>query len=504
MSNITITKMDETYIKVTAEEPWMEYDISEKFCYEKIGAQYDVRVKKGYWDGKIRLYNRKTHLMYLGLYYELLSFLDSKKLSYSVVGEQPININEMSDDDLNALIETIDPHIDKKPIKPHWYQYDALKYQLTLGRTTSLAATSAGKSLIIYLSARIYQLTTQKKIFIIVPSANLVEQMYADFNEYSTFEGSTWNVMHHCQKISGKYTKAFANQIIITTWQSLNKMPKCLMNDADVIFVDEVHGVRGTCLTDLMVASTNVAIRHGLTGTLDDVEYNELITTGLMGPIKRIVTAKQLIDEGDATKLDIQMLIFNYKDSIKKQFSLLQKNTAPNKRYEQELQYLYTSKERTDNIQLLVSCMKGNSLVLFDRVEDYGIKLYEEMKAKHKNTFLIVGEVDTKIREQIRNILETYDDAIVYASYGTMSTGISIKKLHNLICTGGGKSKIRFLQTIGRLMRKHKTKLVSKIFDIVDDLCYKGKENYFYKHGKERSSIYITEEHSVSFNIIDI
>ena len=503
MADITIQKLDETYIKVTAKEPWMEHDIQERFCFEKPEARFDPRVRSGRWDGKIRLYNRKTHTLYLGLYYALIEFLNKQNRSYEIIGDDILPIQDVSADDINEYVKLINPHCPTGPIYPYDYQIEALLYMLSLNRTTCLAATSAGKSLILYLASRIYQMIGAQRIFLIVPSTQLVEQMYSDFGEYSTFKDSTWHVYKNCQKISGKYSKVINQPIVITTWQSLAKMEYAI-KESDVIFVDEVHTVRGKVLTDLMELATQCGIRHGVTGTLDGVECNELITQGLLGPVKRIVTAKQLIDDKRATQIDVDMILFDYPEQDKKDLHFLKLNTPVKLRYTTEIEYIYGNIRRNRALQDFISCLKGNTLVLFDRVEDYGIKLYEEMKAKHENTFLIVGDVEAKVREEIRQIVESYDDAIIYASFGTMSTGVSIKKLHNLVFASSTKSVIRVLQSIGRLMRLHKSKDVARIYDIVDKINHRHHSNYALDHSEERLKYYTAESFNVKFHTVDL
>lgn len=505
VANVVIQKIDETYIRVTCAEPWMEYDISEKFTFDAPDMQFDPRVRSGKWDGKIRLYNRKTKTLYLGLFFQLLEVINELKWTYEVVGESPIVVQDLSKDDILASIDIIKPHSDGKPITPFDYQINAVHYMLSMSRSTCLAATSAGKSLIIYIAIRIYQmlLESSDRIIIIVPNVQLVEQMYSDFLDYSSYTGSDWHVHHHCQRIHGKYSKSMTNQIVITTWQSLSKMPRHIVNEAAAIFVDEVHGVRGKVLTELMQSATTVRIRHGLTGTLDGVECNELLTQGLLGPVTRIVTAKQLIDDGRASVINVKCVVFDYPKQDKSDFSFIMKNTPPKRRYLEEVEFIINHKERNNTLQQLVMCMKGNTLILFDRVEDHGLKLYEQMKELHENTFLIVGEVESDVREQIRKIVEHYTDARIYASYGTMAVGVSIKNLHNMILGSSTKSKIRVLQSIGRMMRLHKSKSCANIYDIVDKIDY-GKENYALDHAKERIAYYAAEQFNVSFDTISL
>jgi superfamily II DNA or RNA helicase len=97
-------------------------------------------------------------------------------------------------------------------------------------------------------------------------------------------------------------------------------------------------------------------------------------------------------------------------------------------------------------------------------------------------------------REDIRKAIEEEENAILIASLGTTSTGVSIKKLHHMIAASPSKSKIKVLQSIGRMLRMHEQKEQAVLYDIVDDLSYKSHQNFTLKHFLERSKIYDAEK----------
>src|SRR5690625_7753239 len=83
-------------------------------------------------------------------------------------------------------------------------------------------------------------------------------------------------------------------------------------------------------------------------------------------------------------------------------------------------------KPRMNFLIELIQSIDGNTLIIFDRLEDYGELLYQLYKELHPDeTFLISGNVDGEVREKIRTSLEHHDNAKVFATYGTMSTGVS-------------------------------------------------------------------------------
>jgi type I site-specific restriction endonuclease len=104
----------------------------------------------------------------------------------------------------------------------------------------------------------------------------------------------------------------------------------------------------------------------------------------------------------------------------------------------------------------------------------------------------------------VRKITEESEDAIVIASYGTFSTGINIKNLHNVIFAAPSKSKIRNLQSIGRGLRTTDSKTQATLFDIVDDLRIGKHRNFLLKHFIIRTQIYHDEKFPFQQYLIDL
>jgi superfamily II DNA or RNA helicase len=110
--------------------------------------------------------------------------------------------------------------------------------------------------------------------------------------------------------------------------------------------------------------------------------------------------------------------------------------------------------------------------------------------------------VDAEEREKVREITEKENDSIIVASYGTFSTGINIKNLHNIVFASPSKSRVRNLQSIGRVLRKSENKTKAVLYDIADDITYKSKKNYTLNHLIERIKIY--NEEKFNYEIIQL
>lgn len=504
MTDLIITKINETWMKVTCTEHYMELDIQDNFSFQV--EQNKSRWNK-HWNGIIKLYDLRNHQMMIGLLVDLLELADKKKWSYAIDPDLvPEDDEYVSLDDVKTFVEQLQPHHNKVPIKPHLFQLEAIQYIMNMQRAVILAATSSGKSLIIYSIIRIFQLLSEnpnKRIFIVVPNVSLVEQLYSDFKDYSTFTGSKWNVSKWCQKMSGGYSKDITAQVIITTWQTMSKLPERILDDIEVLICDECHTASANVLSTIAKSCKNASVKVGLTGTLNGIDWNEMTITGLFGKPKRFVSAKELIDSGKATPIEVHVSILEYTDSDR--IELIKRKGVtkdPKVKYELELDYLAKHNERTKLILNMIDIMPNNSLVLFDRVEEYGNIIFEKFKAnfpKHK-CYLITGSTPKDDREQIRKQLEKDKHAVLFATSQTTSTGISINNLHNLFLISSSKSKIRVLQSIGRMMRLNKNKHVARIFDIVDNLTWNGNQNYSVKHEESRLNYYVSEQFKIKFD----
>jgi superfamily II DNA or RNA helicase len=229
--------------------------------------------------------------------------------------------------------------------------------------------------------------------------------------------------------------------------------------------------------------------RIGLTGTLDGTQTHKLVLEGLFGAVNKVTSTKKLMDKKQLSNLTIRCIILKHTEEDSKMVS--------KGKYQDEVDYLVSSESRNNFLRNLAIKMKGNTLVLFQLVEKHGKKLYEIIKEKaddNRKVFYIFGGVEADEREAIRGITEKEKDAIIVASYGTFSTGVNIRNLHNIIFASSSKSRIRNLQSIGRGLRLGDNKTNAVLYDIADDLTYKSKENFTLKHFQERVSIYTQEE----------
>lgn len=490
---ITVKKKNEAYLIVDAEDG-IKQEIADFFTFEIPGARFMPSYKAKAWDGKMRLYSMAKRELYVGLLAHLNEF--AKRSGYEIdIDVEPVG-EAFSASDLETMVRSLNLHSQGKPIEMRDYQKEAVLQAIHHGRKLLLSPTASGKSLILYALVRYHQRFKRKQL-IIVPTTSLVEQMYGDFKDYSSEDD--WDALENCYRIYSGFAKDNRHPVVITTWQSVYKNSPKWFSEFDVVYGDEAHQFKAKSLTTIMNRCINTKFRIGTTGTLDGTKVNKLVLEGIFGPTYKVTKTKDLMDKGQLAELKVIALVLNHPEESKKIVSKYS--------YQEEIEYLVLNEKRNKLISQLALAQTGNTLVLFQFVEKHGKVLYNQIKQlskENRKIFFVSGDTKTEDREAIRRITEKEQDAIIVASYGTFSTGINIRNLHNIVFSSPSKSRIRTLQSIGRGLRKGDAKVSCNLFDIGDDLSWKSKKNYTLLHMIERIKIYNEEEFKYKLDKIDL
>jgi superfamily II DNA or RNA helicase len=485
VSDLTLHKKNESFIQFECDKG-IAQELSDYFTFFVPGYQFVPAYKSRMWDGRIRLADLRTFTIYHGLVPYIEKFCQERDYKLSI--DTDINATEnFSVVEAKQFIDTLNlPHEIRD------YQFKAFIQAVRNKRMLLLSPTASGKSLIIYTIVRWLQEADFKKGLLIVPTTSLVEQMYSDFVSYG------YDSEEYCHRqYSGKekHTNKF---LTITTWQSIYKNDKDYFEQFDFVLGDEAHQFKAKSLTTILSGCSNAKYRVGTTGTLDGTQTHRLVLEGLFGPVYKATTTAELIEKGQLASFKIKCLILKYHEAICKQ--------ARGWDYNTEKDFIVSYKPRNDFIKNLTLSLEGNTLVLFQLVEKHGKELYESIKAEAKNrhVFFVFGGTDVEVRESVRSITEKEKDAIIVASYGTFSTGVNIRNLHNIIFASPSKSRIRNLQSIGRGLRIGDNKTEAVLFDIVDDFRIGKFANYSLKHFIERVKIYDEEKFKYKFYNIEL
>jgi superfamily II DNA or RNA helicase len=429
------------------------------------------------WDGKIRIFNKATNRLPVGLVCHLKEFCDDNNYEIEFVD---LDLPEKFDiETFGEFIKVLD-----LPFEPYEHQLKFVYKAITSNRGTYISSTGSGKTLSAYILCQWFLKKDVKKIIIIVPSTTLVYQMRDDFLKYSN------NTMDDIKIILGGETKEVDSKITISTWQSIPDMDRDWYRQFGMIIGDEAHGCSAKSLKYIIESMSNAYVRIAMTGTMNDTKVNALQIIGLFGPVEEIVKSKELILKKISSKLSIKCMVLKHKKQSKMD-------------YHDETKFLESCKRRSLFIISLAKRLKGNTLILVPHSTNHGKFLYQLSKSKitDREIFYIDGKMSGKKRNEIRNIIDNSEDSVTIATDGTMSTGINIKNIDNMIFGKPGKNRRVCLQSIGRGLRMSERKQFCNLYDIVDDFGY---DNFSKKHFMRRIEFYAEEGFPYEIFEVDI
>ena len=478
---LLIEKIDDVYVKVYCESD-VAQELSEYFTFNVPNAKFSPAFKNKVWDGKIRLFSTATHYIFGGLVSYIEKF--AKDRDYEITFGKGFS-------DINFSLSEAEEFIGKLnlPFRPYDYQLESFVHGVRKKRVLFLSPTASGKSMMIYLISRFYR-SYPEKVLIVVPTTSLVHQMASDFVSYGCPE-------KYIHKIFSGQEKLTDAPFVITTWQSVYKLPKSWYSQFHCVIGDEAHNFKANSLKTMMLKMSNCPYRFGFTGTLDGTQTHKLVLEGLFGQVRQVTTTAELIESKHLSQFRIKAITLIYNDELKKMYKGID--------YQSEIDFIKGHDPRNKFIVNLVLSLKQNTLVLFRHI-DHGTNLYNllQSRVKGRKVYYVDGVVDGDLREDIRKGVENEEGSIIVASLGTFSTGINIKNLHNIVFASPSKSRIKTLQSIGRGLRKSQSKDIATLYDIADDLSWKSKKNYTLLHFVERIKMYDDEKFEYKIYNVDL
>lgn len=483
MTDILIQPVNQLRVRLVANHEWM-HAIRDHFSFFVPGYQFVPAFKAGRWDGRIRMLDAKNHTFPKGLLPRLVQWANHNDASVKV--DQPKELKPVLEYDQEW--EKSWPEICHFNPFPH--QVTAIRAGLRMNQVLLLSPTGSGKSLIQYMLIRYIIEHSDFNIILTVPSTNLAEQIVQDFREYTKDD---FDVDSHVHILYSGKEKKTTKRVLITTWQSVFKESREFFERYNAFICDEAHQASQDSLTAIVEKLSHAPIRIGLTGTLNGSKLHELEMLARFGPLIRVATTEELIEAGLLARLDIECTRLSYPPDVARLVSSMD--------YASEIDFLMAHDGRNEFIVNKAVSREGNTLVLFNFKEKHGELLREMLEerceAAGKKFYYLTGDIDAKLREKVRPILEQNDNCVVLATFGILSIGWNVKNLKHLIFAHPYKALIKTLQSIGRILRVSVGKDGAKLYDIGDDLIHRTakreKMNHTMKHFIERLTIYQDE-----------
>jgi superfamily II DNA or RNA helicase len=492
-----VHKLNESFSVIDADPKTLK-TLHDFLRVERPGAWFEPAVKAGFkspyqFFGSIQ--NKK--LLVMNGHLQLLR-------QFGVESEQLVS--DFSEIQIDEYLDSVKVQL---PFPPYDYQEKAFKESVLNVKQINKMCTSSGKSMTIALMAEFFR-RQGKKGLLLVPNINLLTQFKADIKGYNLTE-----LFDDTHVIGGGSTdKHFNCTLTISTWQSMQNW-KDDLHKLDYVITDEAHRFASEETSAIVSETVNCKYKWGFTGTLPEDPIMKMQLFGMFGLPKTYITSRELIERGLGTPIKINSIVFKYDGNDKAIFK-----EAGN--FTQQLKFIKDHEKRNEFIVNLTCKLRGhgNNLVLFQHTEhgkslflDVMKKLYPDVEVENKDItgkksfefqeqygiYFLNGEDDAKTREKTRLILEEHDDAILIANYALLSTGVNIKKLHNMVLSSPLKAYTTVTQSIGRGMRLHPSKKEFTVYDLVDDFGFKKPGGIFYKQYEHRKNTsYNPEEFPVN------
>ena len=490
MQELVIEKLNNVYLRVRC-DMGQKMELRSFSSFYAPAYQYHPKFKMRIWDGKVSYFNTKDNTIPIGLLPELFKF--AKKYCYKI--KLDFDVDELKPEEVeDEFLQTFYYKLfTGTGITPRDYQHDAIKSALNNRRGIIQSCTGSGKSLIIYCLIR-YLLAEGENIVLVVPSVSLVNQMFSDF-----VEDYGWLSAHEqVEKLYSGQKPTFKKPVLITTYQSLMKKPPAFFERFGALINDEAHSVKSIELQKVAQKCSNADTRIGLTGTMPKELSDKYNIQGMLGPVIFNLKSSKLISEGTLAQIKVVNTFLRYPEAVSK--------LGRGRNYHEEIKLIEQTPERNQAFKYIFDKLpeSDNSIILVDRLEHLAsITEYIKKEIGNKYTLYVInGSVKADDREVIRRTIDNEKNVILIATYGTVSTGINIKRIHNVILASSSKSEIRILQSIGRGLRTHEDKTGVVIWDIIDDFSYETrngslKKNHTYRHWEERYKYYNEQEFPV-------
>lgn len=494
----------------------IETDLDMKIC-ESVGTVLSRSEYKPF----IQSFNKTIQYSYLfrdvwfpaQFWQDVHKFLyDLYNIDFELEGEEYLYNNDITREFFDEFVSKLKlPDYISVDDEKYKYQQDCAYLALLnkIGRIE--VGTSGGKTFITYLYCKYIcdnlrlkdekgEVLDNQKILIIVPSKLLAKQLQADFVDYQKLEEKKIFV----ESIYSGAKKIYDADIVCGTYQSLCQYEQEYFDDFKFIICDEVHRAKAYSIKEEIYNKTLKAdFFFGMSGTYpkyNTLDYIHIVS--MFGPLLYKKTVKELMDNGVSTPVKIHVIKINYKEDRNFSRSLIDAQIIGTNKYHAEKEYFHLNETRTNIICKLLKGYRTNALILVDTVEycsqlKDAIEKYFMLTDIKKKVHIIHGNVNNR-DEIIQSMKDTDKDFVLIGTYGTMSTGVSIRNIEQIYFVDGGKSEIRIRQSIGRGIRLHSNKEYCDVFDFYDNMPCSS----FATHARERLKIY--KEQGFDFKTTEI
>ena len=454
MSTVKLQILDEVKCKFVNLSPEIRQYLHKKSKIFNPQNRYVPSFRMGRWDGKTAYFSMGGDT-YINLLEPMLEFLYDKNISVEIEDFRKYNRNFSFDSiDCNYFSCLNWPEGHQKagePIVLREHQVEAINIMLNNIQGIAQLPTGSGKTAIVSILS--HKVEKYGRSIVIVPNKDLIEQTE---NYYKLF-GLDVGVFYGDKK-------QFFHKHTICTWQSLEKLRESpidigadepitfekYMDGVVAVICDEVHSAKATILSNLLTRElAHIPIRWGLTGTIPKEEFEMINLTISIGSIIHRLATIDLQDSGILSTCEVKIAqLIDSKSFLS---------------YTDEYEYLVTDPKRLEYISSLITevSKNGNVLILVGRKETGRI-----LESLIPDSVFISGATKSSTRKEHYDEVKLSNEKILIATAAIAAVGIDIPRLNALVLFECGKSFVRTIQSVGRVLRTSFDKNHAIILDI--------------------------------------
>lgn len=457
-------------------------------CSFKVkGAEFTDLCREGKWDGRKRLYSRKTNTFATGLWPRVRLLLNEHcGPGHMVVDQRKPNCPYL---DMSICIG-----IDQRA-----YQHNVVDVAIREGRAVLQVATGGGKTVI---AAQIMSKLKQNSLFL-VHTKDLLYQAKDSFAELFNMPiGQIGDGVIDLQPVTVATIQSMSRVIgvdyehydyedikYVDKTDVTNKRTEIVrwLGTVDILFWDEVHRIACETAYNVNLAISNPYYRFGLSASPWRDDGADKMIEAAIGHKACVVTASSLVEQGYLVPPFIQRVHVAPKYAPrfdKRTYAQVYKDEIVNNDERNKIIIHYAIEFMNRNIPTMILIQHIKHGQILKRMID---------DCYHPIEFINGGDFTLTRKRAIQQIREGNSVGIIASSIA--DEGLDIKNLGALILAGGGKSSTKALQRIGRVLRPYKNKERAYVVDFVDGA------KWLKDHANERLRIYHTES---TFQIIDI
>ena len=469
-----------------------------KHAKHQAGYLFTQAYQNGTWNGKIQVY--KPTAIRAGYLRETLDYLDANNVEWKWANEKNVSPKtEYTYEEFHkfclTFIKAIKPSFAKKhdiDLEVRDYQIDAAWKFLDQRIGIALHATSAGKSLTIaFILGFLFYKNAIQKAVILVPLQSLVTQFYGDLIDFG-FKDDFVGKLYSSKKQTNRPITVAMHNSTHNILGTLNEEE--FFDNIDLVICDEVHRASSKTVIESVLRFHNAKYFFGCTGTLPEDELDKEIVYSLFGNVIDKRNLKELKEEYNAVS-NVKVGILNFSYGMKGLLSRT-KSHESSMDWREEVQFLQNDFDFRNPyiIKTLVNNFdRGNNIIALVKNIEYGVQMYHRIQESiihkdRKNVYWVDGTMKLSDRDDIMNkCRKSKTPYIIVTNFQIFSTGVNIRNINCVAMIDSGKSKITVAQTIGRGVRKFKSKTDVLILDCGCDLKYGSR------HMRKRKKLYQDE-----------